>query len=175
MNINIRNKISFFEVHWDMNCSWYVIKSTITPFGRYRIWSRDQLQFISQCTSKNDILFLKWRAVTSLFTRQVPGLKSQGNTSCTQRITSLTFVYTRMITYRIESKKIFYKTLTNLDTENKIKVQNLIWFKRREIESLFSIKFCIPITSLHMPLYWIVFRWPNYPVLLAFKTCKVNK
>ena len=22
MNINIRNKISFFEEHWDMNCSW---------------------------------------------------------------------------------------------------------------------------------------------------------
>ena len=64
MNINIRNKISFFEVHWDMNMQFrYVIKSTITPFGCYRIWSRDQLQFISQCTSKfvkYDYIIFHW-------------------------------------------------------------------------------------------------------------------
>ena len=57
MNINTRNKISFFEVHWDMNMQ--LVRDQNYYFGRYRIWSRDQLQFISQCTSKNDILFLK--------------------------------------------------------------------------------------------------------------------
>jgi hypothetical protein len=32
---------------------------TITPFGRYRIWSRDQLHVISQWHSKNESYFLK--------------------------------------------------------------------------------------------------------------------
>ena len=39
----IRNKISFLSSIGIWTCSWCVIKSAITPFGRYRIWSRDKL------------------------------------------------------------------------------------------------------------------------------------
>ena len=50
------NKFNTYEQYG----SWYQIKSAITPFRRYRVWSLTNCMVISQYNSKNDILFIKW-------------------------------------------------------------------------------------------------------------------